>query len=108
MPQLTCKGLQEKEVQSLSTTLAPKLSELMNTPEDWFTFEYLPVVSFVSGEKMTGEPSVDVRWFDRGQEVQDKIAKIITDSLMNLGYKEVSVVFQALKKECFYDNGNHY
>lgn len=108
MPQLSFKGLKESEVQQLSKKLSPKLSQLMNTPEDWFTFEFSPVTAFVSGEKVEGEPCVDVRWFDRGQEVQDETATIICGILTEMGYKETTVVFSPLKKQNFYENGVHY
>lgn len=108
MPQLVCKGLQEAEVQTLSETLAPVLSKLMGTPEEWFTFEYVSKISYVSGKKVEGEVSVDMRWFDRGQDVQDETASLITDSLRKFGYEEIEVVFHPLKKENFYDNGIHY
>ncbi|MFI3249513.1 MAG: DUF1904 family protein [Eubacteriales bacterium] len=108
MPQLTFKGLSDAQVQTISQNLAPQLSTLMNTPEDWFTFEYSPIISYVSGKKVQREAIVDVRWFERGQDVQDQAAVLITNSLKELGYQEPTVVFHPLKKENFYENGEHY
>lgn len=108
MPQLTFKGLDEKQVQNLSKTLAPTLSKLMNTPEDWFTFEYSPSICYISGEKVQGEVSADIRWFDRGQKMQDETALIVNKALVDLGFQEPTVVFHALKKESFYENVQHY
>lgn len=108
MPQFTFKGLEEIQVKKLSKILAPTLSKLLNTPEDWFSFEYSSPIFYVSGEKVQVDASVEIRWFDRGQEIQDETALILNNALVNLGYKEPTVIFHALKKENFYENGQHY
>lgn len=107
MPQVTFKGLEEAQVQNLSKTLAPKLSKLLDTPEDWFSFEYSPTIAYVLGEKAQGVAAVDVTWFDRGQEMQDKTALLIHQTLLDLGYQEPTLMFHLLKKEEFYENGQH-
>lgn len=51
---------------------------------------------------------VDVFWFDRGQEIQDKAAKIITKHINSIGYKSVDVIFHPLDKMKYYENGEHF
>lgn len=51
---------------------------------------------------------VDVLWFDRGQEIQDNVAKDITEYMKKIGYKEITVIFHSLQKHSYYENGEHY
>ncbi|WP_297421150.1 DUF1904 family protein [Clostridium sp.] len=51
---------------------------------------------------------VDVSWFDRGQEVQDTEAKIITKYVNSIEYKSVNVIFHHLEKSRYYEDGEHF
>jgi hypothetical protein len=53
---------------------------------------------------------VEVLWFDRGQEVKDKVAVVITEQIRSALGKEldVAVIFIALEPASYYDNGSHY
>lgn len=83
----------------------------MQCPPDDFTIEHI-ASDFVGATKPY--PFVEVLWFCRGQEVQDKSAMIITDivqaELEELGQsnKDVAVIFQPLTPSQYYDNGKHY
>lgn len=60
------------------------------------------------GEIVKGDPVVEVSWFDRGQEVQDKAAKIITKFIHLLEYPNVDVIFFPLDENKYYENGEHF
>lgn len=51
---------------------------------------------------------VDVSWFDRGQEVQDAAANIITKYINSIGYKNVDVIFHCLEKNRYYEDGENF
>jgi hypothetical protein len=52
---------------------------------------------------------VEVLWFSRGKEVQQKAAMIITDHVKVVTKApDVVVVFQALPEADYYENGNHF
>ena len=54
-------------------------------------------------------PFVEVAWFDRGQEVQDMVAKIITDNIReNLNVESMDLAFTVFEKEKYYENGEHF
>ncbi|WP_423825384.1 DUF1904 family protein, partial [Salmonella enterica] len=55
-------------------------------------------------------PFVEVLWFDRGQETQDKVAKVITQQVRGVVGEDidVAVIFSALLPNAYYDNGEHY
>ncbi|HBG1558843.1 DUF1904 family protein [Clostridioides difficile] len=60
-------------------------------------------------EKMIVYPFVEVAWFDRGQEVQDIVARIITDSIRNnLDVESMDLAFTVFEKEKYYENGEHF
>ncbi|EQI28056.1 hypothetical protein QOS_2566, partial [Clostridioides difficile Y184] len=47
--------------------------------------------------------------FDRGQEVQDIVARIITDSIRNnLDVESMDLAFTVFEKEKYYENGEHF
>ena len=55
----------------------------------------LPSSTFVfNGEEIEAFPLIEVKWFERGQEIRDRFAKAITTSVMDFGLPEVEVVLQ--------------
>jgi hypothetical protein len=101
--------LDEKHVQSLSDTLVAPLAKAMSTTEDNFTFELIGSRFFYKKKEIESYPFVEVLWFSRGKEVQQKAAMIITDHVKVVtNAPDVVVVFQALPEADYYENGNHF
>lgn len=83
----------------------------MDCPAEDFTFENIESTFFFRGEKGNAYPFVEVYWFDRGQDVQDKVATEITQQVRKLlGSDEpyIAVIFTPLMPSRYYDNGKHY
>ena len=110
MPHLRFRALEPQTVQAISETLVDELQPLMACPREDFTLEYLFSTFFFDGEVSAAYPFIEVCWFNRGQEVQDQVAQIITDKVRDVLQKEVdvAVVFTALNPNEYYDNGQHY
>lgn len=108
MPQLKFKGIKQEEVAQISTEIVNEMSLIMDTPKDWFQVEYDPVVMFFDGREVPGEPMVQVWWFDRGQEVQNKAAKRLNEIICNLGYEYAVVSFHKFEKKDYYEDGTHF
>lgn len=110
MPHLRFRGLNESQVSSLSESLLPELATIFSAPEGDFTFEKIETTFFYRNQNIQAYPFVEVLWFDRGQAVQDKAAKIITIHCQNLltHTQDVAVIFTALTPTAYYDNGQHY
>ncbi len=108
MPQIIFKGIEEKTVKKISKDLPRNLSIITNTQEDWFTIEYMPIKYYLNGEESLGYPVVNVNWFDRGLELQDKVAMEITKAVQNEGYEMVDVIFNMYEKRNYYENGEHF
>jgi len=108
MPQITIKGAEGKEICLVSTELIDELQELLQCPRSYFTIECINSTFIMDGSYVTAYPFIEVAWFDRGQEVQDKAAGIITKYIHKLGYENVDIVFKLLEKNRYYENGVHF
>lgn len=108
MPALKFKAIEAERLRSISKELIDELVELLQCPRGYFSLEIPQVLFIKDGEYDTGSPVVEVAWFDRGQEVQDKAAQIITKYVKIMGYKDVDVIFMKLKENRYYENGEHF
>ena len=108
MPELKIKGVEIKEVCSISKELVDELQKLIQCPRSYFTLECVNSTFVLDGECVSTHPTIEVSWFDRGQELQDKTAKVITKYINYLGYKEADIIFNLLEKKRYYENGEHF
>lgn len=109
MPHLRFRAVNSEVVQTLSSTLPQELSQAMNTDADNFTFESVATDFFSNGQATSSYPFVEVLWFERTQEVQNLSATVITDHVKKLtAAQDVVVVFIALNKKAYYENGKHF
>ena len=88
--------------------LINELQELLQCPRDYFSLSAEQAIYIKDGEIVEGDPVVEVSWFDRGQEVQDKAAKIVTKYINSLGHINVEVIFMVFEENRYYENGEHY
>lgn len=103
MPQLVFKGVKEDDVRDLSLTLAKELSEIADTPEDYFTFEYATRTYYSKGEQIKMYPLIEIIQFKREQKVESKMAHHIQERIYELGYTECEVYFLHIHTEDYYE-----
>ncbi len=108
MPILRLRSIEDKKACTISKALIDELQELLQCPREYFSIELIQSRFVADGEFVDGLPVVEVSWFDRGQEVQDTAAKIITSYINSVGYKNVDVIFHYLDKSKYYENGEHF
>lgn len=109
MPHIRIRALTKEQVQTLSQTLAKELAPLMSTTEDNFSIERVETEFFANGKSVEGDPTIEVAWFDRGQDVQDQSAKLITSKVSELSKStSICIIFTALPKSAYYENGGHF
>ncbi|MBD0788373.1 DUF1904 domain-containing protein [Vibrio sp. Y2-5] len=110
MPHFRFRAVEPQTVQNLSKPLTDSLQSLMNSPREDFTFEYIYTTFYAEGEVSAAYPFVEILWFDRGQEVQDKVAAIVTEQVKGIVGQDsdVAVIFTALSPVGYYDNAQHY
>lgn len=103
MPQITVKGLTGAQMKKLSTPLMHDLAEAIGCPEDWLIFELAESRFYAGGEQVPGFPIVEVAWFDRPDEVRERVAALIRDAVLGEGYPLVQVIFTTLTPDRFYE-----
>jgi hypothetical protein len=108
MPQLVIRGISAEEVCSVDKLIVDELEALLECPRSYFTIEVLNTVFLLDGKVAKNYPFVEISWFDRGQDLQDKVAKIVTKYIQELGHQNVDVIFRALEKNRYYENGEHF
>jgi hypothetical protein len=105
MPQFLIKGMKMEDVQKISTQMVNELEEIIGCPRDYFRVEYVDSTLIRDGAVVNGCALVQVNWFDRGPEVQDKVAVSITQHIQNAGYEQVEIFFIILERNKYYENG---
>lgn len=108
MPALKLKSIDENKALSISKRLIDELQELIQCPREYFSIELVESKFIMDNKFVKGPKMVDVFWFDRGQEVRDKAANIITKCFNSIGYKSVDVIFHSLEQDKYYENGEHF
>lgn len=109
MPHIRIRGLTDQAVQNLSQTLPQELASLMQTDVDNFTIEKIATQFYNAGVPTEGSPMIELFWFDRGQEIKNTSAKRITELVRKQSTAEhIAVVFTAIPKESYFENGEHF
>lgn len=104
---LRIRGIEESQVKVTSRSLVDELSQIVGCPRDYFTLELVQSSYIYDGESVAQQPIVEVLWFDRGQEVQNKAARCITKHLK--GNNEcLEIFFMPLQEKNYYENGEHF
>lgn len=108
MPQIKMRGVDTKTICKLSKQLIDELAVLTQSPRDDFTLEVIHSTFVMDGVVVPGYPFVEIAWFDRGQEIQDQVAQVVSRSLNDAGCSSVDIMFTVLEKLRYYENGVHY
>lgn len=108
MPQLLIKGISVEQVKSISKPLVQELAELCACGTDNFTLEVMNSTFVFDGEEVLGYPFIEVKWFDRGLEIQNEFANLITKQVHSLGIPEVEVAFTTFRESDYYLNGKSF
>ena len=109
MPHVRVRSLSESVVATLSREIPKTLAPLMQTTEDNFTVELVATKFFAAGAPAESDPLLEVIWFDRGQETQDVCARELTKLVQpHTKSQYIAVVFSALPKTAYYENGTHF
>ncbi len=107
MPMIKVTGISKEKVVKESKELIDELVEIIKCPRDYFRIELLDNTFIMDGSIVEAPQIIEVSWFDRGQEIQDKVAESITKHFKK---DEIclDVIFHSLKESCYYENGKHF
>lgn len=103
MPQLIFKGVKKEDVKSLSASLLAPLSEIASAPADYFTFECVENSYFKEGNEWSVYPLIEIIQFDRGVEVESKMAETIAQQVKSLGYPTCEIFFTYVFKDRYFE-----
>jgi hypothetical protein len=103
MPQIIVKNIDKSMLKNLSEKLIDQLAKITGSSPDSFTIELSQNLSITPAYCF-----VDVYWFNRPLEMQDKVAQCITEMLLGHGVDEFDLCFHELKERKYYYNGKHY
>ena len=105
MPRLQFYALPLAVVTEVSVGLVDELAMLMGVAREHFVLECVDSTFIYDGAVKEGFPYVEVHCFDRGAEVFDRTAEIITRRLQALGVSSVDVTFRPLLRRHYYEDG---
>ncbi len=108
MPQLLIKGISVEQVKTISKPLVQELAELCACGTDNFTLEVMNSTFVFDGEEVPGYPFIEVKWFERGLEIQNEFANLITKQVHSLGIPEVEIAFTTFRESNYYLNGKSF
>lgn len=108
MPHLIVRGISPEKLCIINDPLIDELVEIIKCPKEYFELESIHTTAIRDGAVAEPYPFVEVAWFDRGQEVQDQVAAVITRHVNSLGIAEVGVAFKQYYRNCYYENGEHF
>jgi hypothetical protein len=108
VPQLIIRGITVEQVKTISKPLVQELATLCDCGTDNFTLEIMNSTFVFDGEEVPGYPFIEVKWFDRGGDIQDEFANIITKQVHSLGIPEVEVAFHTFRESDYYLNGKSF
>lgn len=108
MPQIIVKGVESRHVNKLAVECAPKLGQICDCPSDWFVFDHVKSDFYDETGKIDHWPVAQVWWFERPQDVQDKVAACLNDYFKSLGYSGSQISFHIFGYSSYYEDGEHF
>ncbi|WP_423798009.1 DUF1904 family protein [Neobacillus sp. SAB-20_R2A] len=108
MPHLIIRGVSVEQVKTISTTLVQELADLCACGTDNFTLELVHSTYVFDGNEVPGYPLIEVKWFERGQEIQNQFASIVSKQIQALGIPEAEVAFSTFLESAYYLNGKSF
>ncbi len=91
----------------VGSEMTDRLQEAIGCPRDHIVVENVHS-SFIDGGEVkatNGWPFVEVDYFPRPREVQERVVRVLYESLKDAGYPNSDIHFRYLQPENYYENG---
>ncbi len=108
MPQIIVKGLDEKQMMTLAKTTSNTLGSICACDANWFVFESTNAYFINSDGEKFNQAVVQVHWFKRSQEIQDKVAGLLDKAIKDMGFDFTQISFHLFYEEAYYEDGEHF
>jgi len=103
MPTLIFKGVKQSDLQVLAKPLIAQLAEAVECSKDLFTLEWTNPSYYDENGLVESYPIINVNWFPRSKEMQDKVANVVGNLFKSHGYTRVKVTFTLMDRAAYYD-----
>lgn len=106
MPHLIIRNIEKDDFTSKVSKLSKDLTKIIGCPEDWITISYVEnTLTFVEGvDRTLDNVFVEVKWFDRPDEVKLKVANLINDTFTK-NERDIMITFATLTNDIYFENG---
>lgn len=104
MPRIRTTGIPTETLLAIQEDLFAELEAVLQVPRAHLVLLAggdIPLPE--PGQEVT--PFVEVAWFDRGLETQDRVAEVLTRRLKAAGCAAPDVVFLTLQRRTYYEDG---
>jgi hypothetical protein len=108
VPHLVFRGVSVDQVKTISKSLVNELADVCSCGTDNFTLEICSSTFVFEENEVPGFPFIEVKWFERGQEVRDQFARVVTKHVQSLEIPEVEVAFTTFQESAYYSNGKSF
>ncbi|CAM3649689.1 DUF1904 domain-containing protein [Cohnella lubricantis] len=106
MPHLLIRGIAPEQIRSVSKPLTEELAAICSCPADDFMLECLHTTAIAGGEFAPSYPFIEIAWFDRGLEAQDRFAEAVDRHIrQGLGLPELELAFRVYRARDYYSAG---
>lgn len=108
MPFFRFHFVDESRLAEVGSEMTDRLQEAIGCPRDHIVVENVHS-SFIDGGEVkatNGWPFVEVDYFPRPREVQERVARVLYESLKDAGYPNSDIHFRYLQPENYYENGD--
>ena len=110
MPHLLIRGIAPERIRTVAGPLTEELAAVCECPADYFMLECLHTTAVSpDGELVSSYPFIEVAWFDRGLEAQDRFARAVDRHVRQaLGLPELEIAFRVYRERDYYANGESF
>lgn len=109
MPHLLIRGIAPDQIRTISKPLTEELAAICSCPEGDFMLECLHTTAIAGCEFAPSYPFIEIAWFDRGLEAQDRFAEAVDRHVrQGLGLPELEVAFRVYRARDYYSGGRSF
>jgi hypothetical protein len=106
MPHLLFRGVPSERLKAVTAPLAEELAALCECGTDNFTMACLHTTDVFSTDGAESAFAfIEVGWFERGPQIRNLFAQLVTKHVAELGIAEIEIVFHAYREDSYYING---
>lgn len=107
MPFFRFHFVEDMRLAKVSKTMLDRIQEVVGCPRDHIVIENIHSVFIEDGDiKNTNNwPFVEVDYFERPRDIQEKLAKVLYEELTTAGYPHSDIHFRYLQPMNYYEDG---